>query len=67
MGRLIVEATTSSNDLAYFLLVWNVATILQHFLFCKWQGIQECLHRRNISRYADVIAVCPENWKLDLV
>ena len=41
-----VEVTTSSDDPSYFLLVWNVATILQHFLFCKWQGIQECLHRR---------------------
>lgn len=41
-----VEVTTSSDDLSYFLLVWNIVTILQHFLFCKWQGIQECLHRR---------------------
>ena len=41
-----VEVTTSSDDLSYFLLVWNVVTILQHFLFCKRQGIQECLHRR---------------------
>ena len=43
---LFVEVTTSSDDLSYFLLVWNVVTILQHFLFCKRQGIQECLHRR---------------------
>ena len=21
-------------------------SLLQHFLFCSWQGIQECLHRR---------------------
>ena len=41
-----VEVTTSSDDPSYFLLVWNVATTLQHFLFCKWQGILECLHRR---------------------
>ena len=41
-----VEVTTSSDDLSYFLLFWNVTTILQHFLFCKWQGIQECLHWR---------------------
>ena len=41
-----VEVTTSSDDLSYFLLGWNVVTILQHFLFCKRQGIQECLHRR---------------------
>ena len=34
-----VEVTTSSDDPSYSLLVWNVATILQHFLFCKWQGI----------------------------
>ena len=41
-----VEATTSSDDPSYFLLFWSVVTILQHFLFCKRQGIQECLHRR---------------------
>ena len=35
-GRLYVEVTTSSDDPSYSLLVWNVATILQHFLFCKW-------------------------------
>ena len=35
-GALHVEVTTSSDDPSYFLLVWNVATILQHFLFCKW-------------------------------
>ena len=45
-GVISVEVTTSSDDLSYFLLVWNVVTILQHFLFCKRQGIQECLHRR---------------------
>ena len=33
---LRVEVTTSSDDPSYSLLVWNVATILQHFLFCKW-------------------------------
>lgn len=54
--RLIVEVTTSSDDLSYFLLVWNVVTILQHFLFCKWQGIQECLHRRF------PIAILPAVW-----
>ena len=32
----LVEVTTSSDDPSYFLLVWNVATILQHLLFCKW-------------------------------
>ena len=31
-----VEVTTSSDDPSYFFLLWNVATILQHFLFCKW-------------------------------
>ena len=41
-----VEVATSSDDPSYFLLVWNVVTILQHFLFCKWKGIQKCLHRR---------------------
>ena len=38
------EVTTSSDDPSYFLWVWNVI-IQQHFLLCKWQGIQECLHR----------------------
>ena len=36
VDQYVVEVTTSSDDLSYFLLVWNVATILQHFLFCKW-------------------------------
>ena len=47
---------TSSDNSSYFLLVWNAATILQHFLFCKWQGIQECLHRRF------PIAILPDVW-----
>ena len=55
-SRLCVEVTTSSDDLSYFLLVWNTVTILQHFLFCKWQGIQECLHRRF------PIAILPAVW-----
>lgn len=36
MTDMSVEVTTSSDDPSYFFLLWNVATILQHFLFCKW-------------------------------
>ena len=43
-ARKIVEIATLSDELSYSHLVWNKITILQHFLFCKWQRIQECLH-----------------------
>ena len=42
---IMEEVPLSSDDLSYFLLVWNAATILQHFLFCKRLGIREWLHR----------------------
>lgn len=44
-----IEVISRSNDIirrsVIFHSVWNIVTIQQHFLFCKRQGVQECLYR----------------------